>query len=115
MIERRAAEIEALATEEFYTRRATGDGKIQRIGAVPLAHPPQAWRVYRDLVGDRAQSRQDARSLDDDAGIGLADDAQRGVLTEVLHARWRALALQVDQRMGKRQIVLPDVLVVAHD
>ena len=113
MVEVRAPEVEALAAQELQPRRAAGDGEVEREGAVRLVHLGQARRVDRDLVGDGRQRGQHARPAHDHAGVGLAHHVQRGALLQIEDARHGAAALQVDQRVGQRQVVLADVLVVA--
>ena len=54
MVEMRAAQIEAVAAEEFEPRRAARDREIDRERAVVLAVPRQARRIDRDLVGQAA-------------------------------------------------------------
>src|SRR5260370_7293103 len=69
--------------------------------------------VDRDFIRNRPQCRQDARAADDNTGAGFAHDVERGSLLQVEVAGNLAASLQIDQRVGEREIVLPDVLVVA--
>src|SRR5204862_213428 len=113
VVEMRAAEIKALAAQEFETRRAARDRKTDRERAVGLGVPCHARRVDADLVGKRPQCREDPRAAHDNAGIGLADNLQRRPFLEIEDAGNRTAALQVDQRMGEGQVVFADVFVIA--
>ena len=115
MVEARAFQVEALAAEELQTRGADRDGEVEREGAVRLIHLGQARRVDRDLVGDGRQRGQHARAAHDHAGVGLAHHVQGGAFLQIEDARHGAAALQVDQGVGQRQVVLADVRVVGAD
>src|SRR5207237_4895451 len=67
------------------------------------------------LAGQWPKLGEDARAAHDDAGIGFAHHAQRGTLLEVEHPRDRPAPLQIDERVGQRDVVLADVFVVATD
>ena len=112
VVEMRPPQIEALAAQEFEARRAARDREADRERAVVLGVPPHAWRIDADLVRERPQCREDPRAAHDNAGIGLAHDLQCRPFLEIKDAGNRAAALQVDQRMGQRQIVFADVFIV---
>src|SRR5260370_25153527 len=113
MVEVRTAKIEAFAAQKSEPRRAAWNCEADRERAMAFGHSTQPRGVDRDFIRDRPQRRQDARAADNDTGAGFAHDVERGSLLQVEVAGDLAASLQIDQRVGEREIVLPDVLVVA--
>src|SRR5260370_6140902 len=113
MVEVRTAKIEAFAAQKSEPRRAAWNCEADRERAMAFGHSTQPRGVDRDFIRDRPQRRQDARAADNDTGAGFAHDVERGSLLHVEVAGNLAASLQIDQRAGDREIVLPDVLVVA--
>src|SRR5262249_40186897 len=62
MVEMRAAEVEALAAQKSEPRRAARYRKADRKRTVRLGMARHARRVDADLVGERTQCREDART-----------------------------------------------------
>ena len=60
-------------------------------------------------------SGQDPAAMHHDTRVGLLDHRQRHLISQVVRSRQGAAALQVDQRVGESDIVLPDELVIAKD
>src|SRR5215470_11928154 len=59
MIEVRATEVEALATQEPEPRGAAGNGEVQGERAVTTRHVAHARGVHGDLVGERPEGGED--------------------------------------------------------
>src|SRR6266851_105129 len=113
MVEVRTSQIEAFAAQKSEPRRAAWNREADRERAMAFGHSTQPRGVHRDFIRYRSQRRQDARAADDDTGAGLAHDMERRSLLQVEVAGNLAAPLQIDQRVGQREILLPDVLVVA--
>src|SRR5689334_5264248 len=109
----RAAEIEAVAAQEFEAWRAAGDREAHRERAVLLAVAGEARRINRDLVRQRPQGGEDAGAPYHDPGARLFFHLQRGAFFKVEHAGYVAAALKVDQRMSQHDVVLAQMLDIA--
>ena len=94
-------------------RRAAWDGKGDCERAVVLGVLAEARRVDRDFVREGTEGGEHAGAVHHEATAGLSDHAQRRAFLQVEHAGDIAAALQIDQRVGQDDVVLPDVLVVA--
>src|SRR5260370_33162043 len=113
MVEVGTSQIEAFAAQKSEPRRAAWNCEADRERAMAFGHSTQPRGVHRDFIRNRPQRRQDARAADDNTGAGFAHYVERGSLLQVEVAGNLAASLQIDQRVGEREIVLPDGLVVA--
>ena len=113
MVEVAAAEVEALATQEAQAGRVARDRERERVGRV-LGRALEHRRGHdEDLVGERADRREDARAPDHDAVVVAVDDAGRERRAALLRDADRAVRLRVHERMREQQVVVAHVLVVA--
>ena len=117
VVEVRLAVVEALPALVAQARSIVGYGEGESIRLRRLlGEHVRGGGIQRDLLRQRGQRRQHPRAVDIDSRVGLLLHPQ-GDVGAVLQGRRarRPAALQVEQRVGQHQVVLPDVLVVVVD
>lgn len=102
------------AADEAQTRGGHRQAEGKGVGLCRLAGLQIRRGKDGNFIGKRGQGGDHTRATDDDAGVGLADDARRRVVGLLVH-RPRAVGLRVDQRVGKAEVVLSQELVVLAD
>ena len=112
MVEVGAPVVEALAAQELHAGSVAGDGEGEGLPLRFVVQPVAGDGVDGYLVGDRPQCCQRAAAPDHDARVRFLDHREGHVLVQDVRRSLVAAALQVHQRVGQRDVVLPDELVV---